>query len=140
MKYMSCLFSEPKSIRSIRLPAHLSAESSVFQISMFPLSLKYQSVTWKHNSRQKHSSRASAQINGLQQFVQLRSLCVHACLLTRIEANVLQSCICLVDLNLSSNKIEKIEGLSLLKQLQSLNLASAARLPHRPICVRTRKR
>ena len=71
-------------------------------------------------------------MNGLQHFVQLRSLCVHGCFLTRIEANVLQNCTCLVDLNLSSNRIEQVEGLGVLKQLQSLNLASASHISINP--------
>lgn len=77
----------------------------------------------------QHVSRIGAgiislyQVPELQQFLNITSLCLHANNITRIEG-LERVGATLTDLNLSSNALVVIDGLSGLSNLRSLNLAS----------------
>ena len=62
----------------------------------------------------------------LEKFTQLRRLRIHGCGLKAMDVHALTHCVDLEELNLSSNDIERVEGLRGLKNLKSLNLASNA--------------
>ena len=67
-----------------------------------------------------------SQIVRLDAFTNLASLCVHGCRLTRLEADpLLRACgERLVELNLSSNRIERLEGLPVLPALRTLDVTN----------------
>ena len=67
-----------------------------------------------------------SQIVRLDAFTNLASLCVHGCRLTRLEADpLLRACgERLVELNLSSNRIERLEGLPALPALRTLDITN----------------
>ena len=69
-----------------------------------------------------------SQIVGISRFANLRSLCVHGCRLTRMDVDpMLRACgDSLRDLNLSSNRLARLEGLPVLRNLRTLDVTNNA--------------
>ena len=69
-----------------------------------------------------------SQIVGISRFANLRSLCVHGCRLTRMDVDpILRACgDSLRDLNLSSNRLARLEGLPVLRNLRTLDVTNNA--------------
>ncbi|OUS44313.1 myosin class II heavy chain [Ostreococcus tauri] len=65
-------------------------------------------------------------VDGLERFINLRSLRAHACELTTMECEAFNSLKSLEELDLSSNAISSVRGLVSLPRLRLLNLASNA--------------
>ena len=72
------------------------------------------------------SLRSLAQIKHVQRFANLASLCVHGCRLTRMDVDpALRACrASLRELNLSSNRIARLEGFPALPELRVLDLTN----------------
>ena len=69
-----------------------------------------------------------SQIVGISRFANLRSLCVHGCRLTGMDVDpMLRACgDSLRDLNLSSNRLARLEGLPVLRNLRTLDVTNNA--------------
>ena len=70
--------------------------------------------------------RALGRIEGLETFVNLRTLTVHACEITSVECEALGRLTRLEELDASSNLVTTTRGLGRLKKLRRLSLASNA--------------
>ena len=72
------------------------------------------------------SLRSLAQIKRVERFANLASLCVHGCRLTRMDVDpALRACrASLRELNLSSNRIARLEGFPALPELRVLDLTN----------------
>ena len=72
------------------------------------------------------SLRSLAQIKRVERFANLASLCVHGCHLTRMDVDpALRACrASLRELNLSSNRIARLEGFPALPELRVLDLTN----------------